>query len=244
MRQSIILRTLFLCLSFSAVSFAKPNTKNASAIANVEVAEKSEDEKAAELSNQLYTELQLETVGLTRDALDYAVKGYEKLVSAGTVTNDQYLTVVDFSQSSRKKRFYLIDMQQHRLVWNTYVSHGKNSGVDEAERFSNRMNSEQSSLGFYLTKATYSGKHGLSLRLSGLDEGFNDNAEARGVVVHGASYVNENRVSSPYMGRSQGCPALPESEYAAVITLIKNGSVFFVYHPDEQYLNSSSVLNS
>ena len=112
-----------------------------------------------------------------------------------------------------------------------------------AQRFSNAFNSEASSLGFYITKGTYNGKHGLSLRLSGQEPGFNDNAEARGVVVHGANYVNAGRVNSDYMGRSQGCPALPENEYAAVISMIKDGSVMFLYHPSENYLDQSAFLN-
>jgi hypothetical protein len=84
----------------------------------------------------------------------------------------------------------------------------------------------------------------LSLRINGLEEGFNSNAEARGVVVHGASYVNADRVNSGYMGRSQGCPALPVNEYAKVINIIKDGSVLFVYHPSATYLQSSPILNS
>ena len=113
-----------------------------------------------------------------------------------------------------------------------------------AGKFSNQMNSEESSLGFYVTENTYTGKHGLSLRINGLEEGFNSNAEARGVVVHGAPYVNAGRVNSGYMGRSQGCPALPVNEYAKVINIIKDGSVLFVYHPSADYLQSSPILNS
>jgi hypothetical protein len=135
-------------------------------------------------------------------------------------------------------------MENNELVWNTYVAHGKNSGMDEATRFSNRLNSEASSLGFYITGSTYRGKHGLSLRISGQEHGFNDNAEARGVVVHGAAYVNPDRVNSSYMGRSQGCPALPENEYAKVINIIKDGSVMFIYHPSAEYLHDSRILNS
>jgi hypothetical protein len=150
---------------------------------------------------------------------------------------------VDLSQSSRNKRFYIVDMKSDSLTWNTYVAHGKSSGVDMAKNFSNNLNSNKSSLGFYLTKSTYKGKHGLSLRIDGLEDGFNDNAEARGVVVHGASYVNADRSNSDYMGRSQGCPALPEDEYAEVIDIIKDGSVLFVYGADDNYLQSSSLLN-
>jgi hypothetical protein len=196
------------------------------------------------MGEQLFNSLHLDEFGLSREAVDYAVKGYQKLLNSGAVENSQYLTIIDFSQSSRKKRFYIIDMENNELVWNTYVAHGKNSGMDEATRFSNRLNSEASSLGFYITGSTYRGKHGLSLRISGQEEGFNDNAEARGVVVHGAAYVNPDRVNSSYMGRSQGCPALPENEYAKVINIIKDGSVMFIYHPSAEYLNGSNILNS
>ncbi|HVE61831.1 MAG TPA: murein L,D-transpeptidase catalytic domain family protein [Chitinophagaceae bacterium] len=201
------------------------------------------DNISSSLSNTLYEGLNLGKLGLSKEALDYALKGYQKLVDAGTVVNNRYLTIVDFSQSSRKKRFYLLDVQNNKLVHNTFVSHGKNTGIDMAERFSNKMNSEQSSLGFFVTTATYTGKHGLSLRLSGQEAGFNDNAEARGIVVHGAAYVNSARVNSGYMGRSQGCPALPEAEYAKVINIIKNGSVMFIYHPSQNYLQKSALLN-
>jgi hypothetical protein len=242
MNKPLVLTTLFLSLSLASISFAVPD-KNLDS-KNMIAATADSSAVAASSTDSLYQALHLEDAGLTKEALNYAVKGYQKLVEEGVATNTQYLTIVDLSQASRKKRFYLLDMQNNELVLNTFVAHGKNSGIDEAERFSNQPNSEESSLGFYVTKTTYSGKHGTSLRLSGLEDGFNDNAEARGIVVHGAPYVNESRVNSSYMGRSQGCPALPENEYAKVISLIKGGSVLFVYHPSEKYLQSSPILNS
>ena len=194
-------------------------------------------------TDRLFSTLRLQDVGLLKETVEHAIKGYQRLVDSGLVNNTQYLTIVDLSQSSRNKRFYIIDMQNNELAWNTYVAHGRNSGVDMANSFSNKLNSNKSSLGFYLTKSTYTGKHGRSLKISGLEHGFNDNAETRGVVVHGASYVNSGRVHSEYMGRSQGCPALPENEYAKVIDIIKDGSVLFVYNPDSDYLQSSALLN-
>jgi hypothetical protein len=112
-----------------------------------------------------------------------------------------------------------------------------------AEKFSNAVNSHQSSLGFYLTKYTYTGSRGYSLRLSGLEEGFNTNVEKRGVVVHGTKYVNDERAQHGIVGRSQGCPAIPEEVYESVIEMIKDGSVLFVYAPSQHYLNTSPVLN-
>lgn len=210
------------------------------------VAEVSEATAAttSSLSATLFQKLELESKSLAPEILEDAIRGYEKLVATGAVHNDQYLTIVDMSQSSRSKRLYIIDVKNQRLAQNTYVSHGKNSGLDRAERFSNVPESEQSSLGFYVTKNTYSGKHGLSLKLAGVERGFNDNAEARAIVVHGAEYVNEARSHSAYMGRSQGCPAVPQAQASKIISLIKNGSALFIYHPNQKYLRNSKLLNS
>ena len=134
-------------------------------------------------------------------------------------------------------------MENQKLVRNTFVSHGKNSGLDMANSFSNAVNSNKTSLGFYITTNTYRGKHGLSLRLRGMEEGFNDNAEARAIVMHGANYVSAGRVNTGYMGRSLGCPALAQHESAEVIQTVKNGSVMFIYHPTKKYINSSSLIN-
>jgi hypothetical protein len=244
MKKHLFPIALVVLLSIVLFSFAKANSsKFVASTKDSSMADSSAVVSEISLSEKMYNDLNLQQAGLSKQALDYAVKGYQKLVDSGLVNNSEYLTVVDLSQSSRYKRFYILDMKNDSLVWNTYVAHGKNSGVDMAKSFSNNFNSNKSSLGFYVTKSTYNGKHGLSLRIDGLEDGFNDNAEARGVVVHGAPYVNASRVNSDYMGRSQGCPALPENEYAQVIDIIKDGSVLFVYSPDSNYLQSSSLLN-
>lgn len=253
MRKTHLFTTVFAIIGIVLISFAKPGNKAAaaSAVAVAPVASTivTNDSaaipvaKEASLSTTLYNKLNLAQKGLSQPVLDYAIKGYEKLMSEGAIANQRYLTVIDFSQSGRKKRFYLIDMVDHKLVMNTFVSHGKNSGVDMATNFSNTPNSEKSSLGFYVTGPTYIGKHGLSLRLNGKEEGFNSNALARGIVVHGAAYVNAGRVNSAYMGRSQGCPALPEAEYEKAINYIKNGTVMFIYAPTSSYIQQSPVLN-
>lgn len=248
MHKNHLFTTLFVSLFIALIAYAKPANKQAAAVASAAFVNDSaiaaDAAAKVSLSTSLYEGLHLAEAGLSKEALDYAVKGYEKLLAQGAVPNDQYLTIVDLSQSSRKKRFYLLDVKNNKLVVNTFVSHGKNSGVDMAQHFSNNPNSNQSSLGFYITGVTYTGKHGISLRLSGQEEGFNNNAERRGVVVHGAPYVNAGRVNSAYMGRSQGCPALPEGEFASVINTIKNGTVLFVYHPSADYIQHSSLLNS
>jgi hypothetical protein len=98
-------------------------------------------------------------------------------------------------------------------------------------------------LGFYVTIGTYFGKHGLSLRLSGQEKGWNDKAEERAVVMHGANYIGGHRVSSAYMGRSFGCPAVPQEQANKVINLLKDGTCMFIYHPSSRYVQESKILN-
>jgi hypothetical protein len=127
---------------------------------------------------------------------------------------------------------------------NTYVAHGKNSGGEYARKFSNRPESRQSSLGFYRTKKTYYGGHGLALTLSGLEAGFNDKAERRKIVLHGSRYIGDNyKRWGKYMGRSFGCPAVPMKQSKILINTIKDGSCLFIYHPSKNYLSGSKILN-
>ena len=203
-----------------------------------------EEEAAGSAAATLYSSLQLKSLGLSFEALDYALKGHAKLVKTGAVSNKDVLTVIDFSQPSSKKRMYIIDVANAKVLYNTYVAHGKNTGLQYAEKFSNKNESLQSSLGFYVTKMTYSGKHGLSLRLSGKEAGWNDNAEQRAVVVHGAEYIGSSRANAAYMGRSWGCPAVPQAQASTVINMIKDGTTLFIYHPSASYLKSSKLLNS
>jgi len=194
-------------------------------------------------ANALYDSLELDELGMTKQALVYAYKGQQKLEEEGIVQNPDILTVCDFSQPSDQKRMYILDVKNYKVLVNTYVAHGKNSGLEYAKSFSNRPESLQSSLGFYVTKNTYFGKHGLSLRLAGLERGFNDKAEARAVVVHGANYIGKPRLGAPYMGRSFGCPAVPQQLASKVINIIKDGTTLFIYHPSQQYLHGSTILN-
>lgn len=192
----------------------------------------------------LYDKLNLDEQGLSQKAFDAACTGYQQLLEEKTIAEPGYLVICDFSQSSKKKRFYLLDMAGEQLVKQTYVAHGKNSGSEYATRFSNKPQSLQSSLGFYITRHTYYGQHGLSLRLDGLEKGFNDKAMARNIVVHGADYIEEKWLQqNNSMGRSFGCPALPRDESKEVISLISNGACLFIYHPAGNYLNNSKLLN-
>jgi hypothetical protein len=191
----------------------------------------------------LYDSLKLEKMGLPKEVMMLAYKGQQYLDQHNLLSRDGIITICDFSQSSKKKRLYIIDTKNYKVLMNTYVAHGKNTGLDQAQRFSNVPESLQSSLGFYVTKGTYIGKHGLSLKLSGVERGFNDNAEERAVVMHGADYIGDHRLSSPYMGRSFGCPAVPQEQSEKVINLLKNGTCLFIYHPTKQYLHGSKILN-
>jgi len=228
-----------LCTSFTVIpSTPAANSYNAAPARSVDSTSMI---SAAEL---LYCGTNLEGLGLSRSAFDNAWKGYQRLLGKKMITRTAYLTICDFSQSSAKKRLYIIDVEQGKLVTNTYVAHGKNSGAEYATQFSNIPESLQSSLGFYVTQQTYTGEHGLSLRINGVDPGFNDKALARSIVIHGAAYVDGARARAGiFMGRSYGCPAVPQNESAKIITTIKNGTCLFIYHPSGNYLQRSKILN-
>lgn len=188
--------------------------------------------------------MNLQALGLSQQAFSYAYKGYTKLLQKGTLAHAGLLTICDFSQSANNKRLYLIDIINQRLITTSYVAHGRNSGGEYATQFSNRPESLQSSLGFYVTRDTYMGVHGLSLRVDGLEKGYNDNAMERAIVVHGADYIGEGRLrNGSYMGRSFGCPALPANISRTIINTIKDGTCLFIYHPSQKYLNGSKILN-
>ena len=191
----------------------------------------------------LYDSMKLNALGLSKQAFNYAVKGFNYLRSAGRLNNDNILSIVDFSLPSSKKRLFVIDMENFKVLFNTYVAHGRNSGKEYANQFSNRPESFKSSLGFYITKGTYNGEHGFSLQLEGEEKGINDNALSRAIVIHCADYVDESFIKSKgYIGRSLGCPALPIKYYKPIIEEIKNGTCFFMFSPNSKYLSHSRLL--
>lgn len=175
----------------------------------------------------------LGTADLSYSLLREGLLGFYNVRAAGRAAGRPVLTLVDFSRPSQQKRLWVIDVVGGRVLFHTLVAHGKASGADLPVAFSNQEGSEMSSLGFYRTApATYVGKHGLSLKLYGLDPGFNTNAESRAVVVHGADYVCQEFVQAHgRLGRSQGCPALPAGQAAAIVQAIKGGSVLYVHGP-------------
>jgi hypothetical protein len=170
------------------------------------------------------------------ESFSIALEGFYKLKEKGLVTKD-ILTLIDFSKSSNTKRLWVIDLTTNEVLFNTLVAHGKNTGEEFANYFSNKAESFQSSLGFYATAEVYIGKHGLSLRLDGLQKGLNDKARERTVVVHGADYVSESFIKNhKRLGRSQGCPALPVEMNKKIINVIKERSCLFIYHPSKSSL--------
>lgn len=175
-------------------------------------------------------------------ALNFALDGYENLEDE---LEKKVLTLIDFSLPSTEKRLWVIDLTEEKILLNTVVAHGRNSGMLKAERFSNRPESYQSSLGFYKTGETYFGKHGYSLRLDGLEKGFNDQARNRAIVIHGADYAREEVAKmSGRLGRSLGCPAVPSELSKEVIDLIKDGSLLFIFADQEEYLNQSEYIRN
>jgi len=195
------------------------------------------------LIGSLYEEIGLEERGLNFKAFELAFRGLKKLEAKDRGLETGLLTIIDFSQPSTRKRLYVIDIQSKEVVFQTYVAHGKNSGTLMATKFSNKVSSYQSSLGFYKTASTYNGKHGYSLRLIGLEPGINSNAMARAIVMHSADYVSEKTIQSlGYLGRSLGCPAIPAEFHKPVINLIKDGTLLFIYHPSDAYLKQSALL--
>ncbi len=193
----------------------------------------------------VYDSLKLNALGLSRKAFDNAFKGFNRLLAMGKLENKNILSIVDFSLPSSKKRLFIIDVKNFKVLFNTYVAHGRNSGKEFANEFSNDPESFKSSLGFYVTKDTYNGSHGFSLHLEGEEKGINDNAYSRAIVMHSAPYVNEKVVRSlGFIGRSLGCPALPAKLYKPIIQKIKNGSCLFLYSPNEEYLSHSRLLQT
>lgn len=186
----------------------------------------------------LYRSMQLEGV-VGWKAFRQAVAGYYKIAGR----KREVLTLIDFSRPSTEKRLFVFDMRQRKLLFSTVVSHGKNSGGMYATSFSNEYGSYKSSLGFYLTETTYQGKNGYSLILNGLEKGINDRARERAIVMHGAAYADPSLVSrGGRLGRSFGCPAVPQKLARPIIDAIKGGSVMYIYAGTPDYLARSSVL--
>ncbi|MBD2723288.1 murein L,D-transpeptidase catalytic domain family protein [Hymenobacter armeniacus] len=247
-RQRIARRVLpFLASLFLATPMAGPVTKSMAGGARSELRLPKVDFSPQVVFDQklraTYTALGAEQEGLRFETFAKAMTGYLNLRQAGKLDeNKQLLTVVDFDLPSTEKRLWVLDLAKNDILFHTLVAHGHNSGENEATNFSNTDQSNMSSLGFYATSGEYVGKHGRSLKLEGLDEGFNTNAEARSVVMHGADYVSEEFIKqNGRLGRSLGCPALPMELKDQIIETVTGGTCLFVNRSDAGY--SSQYLN-
>ena len=178
------------------------------------------------------------------ESFEMALKGYMVLKEKG-IAKKEILTLIDFSLSANSKRLWVIDLAKNVILFHSLVAHGKNTGEEYASHFSNRDSSFQSSLGFYSTGEIYSGKHGLSLKLDGLESGINSNARKRAIVLHGAAYVSDEFIQqNKRLGRSLGCPALPNNLNRAIITAIKEQSILFIYHPSRKKRDNNALFAS
>ncbi len=179
---------------------------------------------------------------LSKKVLRLALTAYQKARARGEVKKP-VLTVIDYSLPSWKQRMWVFDLKHEKLLYHTYVAHGRNSGNDVPRHFSNQFESKETSLGTYVTKGTYFGSKGYSLNLQGLEKGFNDHAYERRVVIHGAWYVEPDFIKKTgHAGRSWGCPSIAQTLAKPVINTIKDGSVVFAYYPDKKYLSHSNFV--
>jgi hypothetical protein len=194
--------------------------------------------------SMLFSEMQLSEYGLSEQIFQIALKGFRELENKKKLQNSSIITIIDYSQSSNKKRLYVVDLVKKMLLFNTYVAHGRNTGEEYAQHFSNETGSLKSSLGFYITENPSVGsKVGPSLIIKGVEKGFNDNALQREIIMHGAAYATEAFIrKNGRLGRSFGCPSVPPEMIRPISETIKGGTCLFIYSPDNNYLCKSPVL--
>jgi len=228
--------------SVTAISlgFAKPERltySDSSAVRSTKARNSSAKVLFVHYVNDVYTSANLGAAGLDSTIFEEALTGYYNLKTANLLpTTSSIVTVVDFNKPSTTKRMWIVDLKSKKLLLNTWVAHGQGSGDDMANAFSNNEESHQSSLGFYITDDIYMGKHGKSLRLDGVDTGFNNKARERAIVLHGADYVNQNTINQlGRLGRSFGCPAVSTDLCDQIIETVKNKNLLFIAGSDVNY---------
>ncbi|MCC3157708.1 murein L,D-transpeptidase catalytic domain family protein [Hymenobacter sp. 15J16-1T3B] len=188
---------------------------------------------------RLHAALGPEAATLRPAVLERAYAGYQRLRRARQLRGPRVLAVADMELPSSEPRLWVIDVQESRLLHHSHVTHGRGSGGLRAQRFSDRLKSACTALGFYRTGDTYRGKHGLSRRLHGLDRGQNGHASSRYVVLHAADYASADYLAQHgQLGNSRGCPALPPAQYRAIINSLEEGSCLFIYGPDAAYASA------
>lgn len=186
-----------------------------------------------------------EVAGIDRRVFSLALGAARCATSKGAVVDPSTLTIIDYSKPSTEPRMWVLDLEDRSLVYEELVAHGQGSGGNFATQFSNRPDSHQTSLGLFVTESTYVGRNGYSLKLEGLEPGFNDRARERAIVMHGAPYVN-TQISKGLgrLGRSHGCPAVREPIARELIDRVKGGSLVFAYYPDAEWLEHSEFLSN
>ena len=257
MRSRILTLLVAILLSLSALPFALAGSSTASAqtddlpLVNSEPAEDAQ----VDLSQQPAAEPTVpsagaidfaaaEAAGVSVDVLRMALNAVQCGVASGDLVAPPTLTVIDYSRPSTEPRLWVFDLHTGALLFHELVAHGRGTGENLAEHFSDEMNSHQSSLGLFVTRDTYVGNNGYSLRLEGLERGFNSRAMERAVVMHGAPYVSEEFATRQgRLGRSWGCPALRQAVAHKVIDTVRGGGVIFSYYPDQKWLTTSRFLN-
>ncbi|MGZ5242610.1 MAG: murein L,D-transpeptidase catalytic domain family protein [Bacteroidia bacterium] len=190
----------------------------------------------------VYKQAKLDSAGLDFEIYKKGMIGFYNLERESQI-NKPILSIVDFQKPSTEERLWVFDVKARKLLYHSLVAHGRNTGENTAVDFSNLANSNKSSIGFYVTQNLYTGKHGLSLVIDGMEKGWNDSAKSRSIVIHGADYVSEDFVEDVgRLGRSQGCPAVPQAICNGLVCTICDRSVMFIYYPDEKYLSQSEYL--
>ncbi len=243
-----ILLSLVIVLFFTTSFLKLENFKNRTATYPNTLKTETAAVKSLKISaDEIYKTLDFNNRNiLSSDVFRKAYLGFTNLKKAGKLSEESHLiTICDFSLSSTVKRLWVIDLNEKKILFNSLVAHGKNTGDEYAQNFSNTESSLQSSLGFYITESTYNGNNGYSLKLDGMDYGYNDAALQRAIVMHGADYVSENFIKSQNrIGRSWGCPAVPRELAEPIINTIKGENCLFIYYPDTEYLSNSKWLKS
>ena len=243
MRRFVLLCSIFLC-AFTTKSSTKTDPNDGKHFPSL-LSNSATSAAANSLVDSLYANIHLAEAGLSRDAFFKAYQGYQYLLSKNKLSKENLLTICDYTQSSSQKRLYVIDLAAGKLLFNTFVAHGHNSGSTMATSFSNINSSNKSSEGFLVTAETYVGHNGYSMRFDGVERNFNGNVRDRAVVMHGSDYVSAERAANgTMMGRSWGCPAVSRTDCNQIIDKIKGGSCFFINTSDPIYAHSSSILNA
>ncbi len=250
MKKLLITLVATFGVATSYIPFENKNTVSKDKISTSEITSvnpSSLNEEKISSAENLYKSLDFKDGNILQyNIFEKAINGFNQLKESGKLkATSKLLTICDFSLSSNEKRLWIINTVTGEILFNTLVAHGKNTGEEFAEKFSNTESSLQSSMGFYITDQTYFGENGYSLRLRGMDAGYNDAAERRAVVMHGADYVSEEFTKKHgRIGRSWGCPAIPRALAKSIIDTIKEENCLFIYYPDQEYLSSSQWLKT